>query len=47
MGPSQTDNSCTANETKMKTKQLTEWEKIVSSDATDKGLFYKICKQHT
>jgi len=22
--------------------QLTEWEKIVSNDATDKGLIYKI-----
>ena len=30
---------CTAKETKKKTKrQLTEWEKIVSNDATDKGL---------
>ena len=29
---------CTAKETKKKTKrQLTEWEKIVSSDAMDKG----------
>ena len=29
---------CTAKETKKKTKQLTEWEKIGSNDATDKGL---------
>ena len=30
---------CTAKETQTKTKrQLTEWEKIVPSDATDKGL---------
>ena len=36
----------TAKETKKKTKrQLTEWEKIVSNDATDKGLISKICKQ--
>ena len=33
---------CTAKETKKKTKrQLTEWEKIVSNDATDKGLISK------
>ena len=42
----------TANETirnkKQKTKrQPTEWEKIVSSDATDKGLISKIYKQLT
>uniref|UniRef100_A0A8W4F9A1 Uncharacterized protein n=1 Tax=Sus scrofa TaxID=9823 RepID=A0A8W4F9A1_PIG len=37
---------CTAKETKKKTKrQLTEQEKIVSNDATDKGLFSKIYKQ--
>jgi len=37
---------CTAKETKRKTKrQLTEWEKIVSNDATDKVLSSKICKQ--
>ena len=37
---------CTAKETKMKPKrQLTEWEKIVSNDATDKGLISKIYKQ--
>ena len=37
---------CTAKETKKKTKrQLTEWEKIVSNDATDKGLIFKIYKQ--
>ena len=34
---------CTAKETKKKTKrQLTEWEKISSNDATDKGLISKI-----
>ena len=40
---------CTTKETKKKTKrQLTEWEKIVSNDATDKGLIskmYKLLKQ--
>ena len=37
---------CTAKETKRKTeKQLTEWEKIVSNDATDKGLISKMYKQ--
>ena len=37
---------CTAKETKKKAKrQLTEWEKIVSSDATDKGLICKIYMQ--
>uniref|UniRef100_A0A8D1STD2 Uncharacterized protein n=1 Tax=Sus scrofa TaxID=9823 RepID=A0A8D1STD2_PIG len=36
---------CTAKETKKKTKQLTEWEKIGSNDATDKGFISKICKQ--
>uniref|UniRef100_A0A8D0RUY6 Uncharacterized protein n=1 Tax=Sus scrofa TaxID=9823 RepID=A0A8D0RUY6_PIG len=36
---------CTAKETKKKTKrQLTEWEKIVSNGATDKGLISRICK---
>ena len=36
----------TAKDTKKKTKrQLTEWEKIVSNDATDKGLISKIYKQ--
>ena len=37
---------CTAKETKKKTKrQLTEWEKTVSNDATDKGLISRIYKQ--
>ena len=35
---------CTAKETKKKTKpQLTEWEKIVSNDAMDKGFISKVC----
>ena len=33
---------CTAKETK---RQLTEWEKIVSNDATDKGFISKIYEQ--
>ena len=37
---------CTAKETKKKTKrQLSEWEKIISNDGTDKGLISKIYKQ--
>ena len=37
---------CTAKETQRKTKrQLSEWEKIVSNDATDKGLISKIYKK--
>jgi len=37
---------CTAKQTKKKTKrQLTEWEKRVSKDATDKGLISRIYKQ--
>ena len=37
---------CTAKETKKKTKrQLSEWEKIVSNDVTDKSLICKINKQ--
>ena len=37
---------CTANETKNKTKRhFTEWEKIISNDATDKGLISRINKQ--
>jgi len=46
VGPNQTNKFCTAKETKKKTKrQLTEWEKIVSKDATDKGLISRIYKQ--
>ena len=37
---------CTPKESKMKTKrQLIEWEKLVSNDATDKGLISRIHKQ--
>ena len=36
---------CKAKETQKKTKrQLAEWEKIVSNDATDKGLISRIYK---
>ena len=39
---------CTARETKKKTKrQLSEWVKIVSNDATAKGLISRIYKQLT
>ena len=39
---------CTAKETQKKTKrQLTEWEKIVSNDVTNKGLISRIYKQLT
>ena len=37
---------CTAKETKKKKRPLTEWEKIVSSNATNKGLISRIYKQH-
>jgi len=48
MVPHQTDKFCTAKETKNKTKrQFTEWEKIVSNVAIDKGLISKIYKQLT
>uniref|UniRef100_A0A5G2Q9X1 Uncharacterized protein n=1 Tax=Sus scrofa TaxID=9823 RepID=A0A5G2Q9X1_PIG len=37
---------CTAKETQKKPKrQLTEWERIVSNDATDKGLISRIYRQ--
>ena len=37
---------CTAKEANKKTKrQLTEWENIVSNDATDKGFISRIYKQ--
>ena len=45
MGPNQTNKFCKAKETKKKTKrQLTEWDKIVSNDAMDKGLISRIYK---
>ena len=46
MGPNQKHKICTSKETQKKTKrQLTEWEKIVSNDATDKDLISKTHKQ--
>ena len=37
---------CKAKETQKKTKRpLSQWEKIVSNDATDKGLISRIYKQ--
>ena len=58
MGPNQTDkllhskgnhNKQTNKQKNKKTtkRQLTEWEKIVSNNATDKGLISKIYKQLT
>ena len=49
MGPNQTEKLLHSKgnhkKKKKKKRQLTEWEKIVSNDATDKGLISKICKQ--
>ena len=37
---------CTAKETiKKRKRQLTEWEKLISNDATDKGLISKTYQQ--
>ena len=37
---------CTAKETKSKVKrQLSEWEKIIANETTEKGLISKIYKQ--
>ena len=48
MGLNQSDKFCTAKEIKKKKKrQLTEWEKIISGDAIDKGLISRIYKQLT
>jgi len=48
MGLNQSDKFCTAKETKKKAKrQLTEWEEIVSNDATDRGLISGIYQQLT
>ena len=43
MGLIKLTSFCTSKESKKKTKrQLTEWEKIVSNDVTDKGLISRI-----
>jgi len=48
MGPNQTDKLLNSKGNhKKKKRQLMEWEKIVSNDATDKGLISKIYKQLT
>ena len=46
MEPSQTDKLLhrKRNHKKTQKRQLTEWEKIVSNDATDKGLISKTYK---
>ena len=37
---------CTGKEAKSKVKrQLSEWEKIIANETTDKGLISKVCKQ--
>ena len=40
---------CTAKETinKQGERQLSEWEKIIANEITDKGLISRIQKQHT
>ena len=47
MGPNQTGKLLRSegNHEKQTKRQLIEWEKIVSKDATDKGLISKIYKQ--
>ena len=47
MGLNQTDKFCTEKENPQKKtkRQLAEWEKIVSNDATNKGLISRIYKQ--
>ena len=48
MGPNQTDKLLRNNRNRKKKKKErkpTEWEKILSNDATDTGLISKIYKQ--
>ena len=48
MGPKQTNkllHKIRNHKKKNPKRQLTEWEKTVSNDATDKGLISKIYKQ--
>ena len=46
MGPHQTEKLLHSKGNPKETKrQLTEWEKTVSNDATDKGLISRIYKQ--
>ena len=43
--PNQTHKLFHSKGNKKKKRQLTEWEKIVSNDAMDKGSISRICKQ--
>ena len=45
MGPNQIDKLFYSNGNHKKKRQSMKWEKIVSNDETDKGLFSKIYKQ--
>ena len=46
MGPIELKGFCTAKETIIKVKrQPLDWEKIIASETTDKGLIFKIYKQ--
>ena len=46
MGPIELKGFCTAKETIIKVKrQPLDWEKIIASETTDKGLISKIYKQ--
>ena len=49
MGPHQTDKLLHSKENHLKNpkRHLTEWEKVVSNDSTDKGFISKIYKQLT
>ena len=47
MRPNQTDKILCSKGNQKENRQLTEWEKIVSNDATDKGIISKIYKQLT
>ena len=44
MGPNQTDKLFHSKGNHKTKRQLTEWEKIVSNEPTDKGLISKIYK---
>ena len=45
MGPHQTEKLLHSKGNQKEKRQLTEWEKIVSNDAADKGLISRIYKQ--
>ena len=46
MGPNQTDKFLHSKGNHKKKRQPIEWEKIVSNNATDKGLITKTYKQY-